>query len=233
MWKIKIKAKKTAYFFLLIIIILTLLHCIALFLFFHSDNPRVLDFTLWFDLDTERNIPSFYSAAAILFCSLLSFLLACFAKTTDKFHFIHWLGSSFIFLFLSIDEACELHEAIGDLVEKYIHATGLIYFPWVLPYSILAILCALLYLKFFLQLPSRTKRLFIVSGAIYFIGAVFFDMLGGREAELHGFDSVIYCLLYTVEEFLEMLGIVGMIYTLLDYIEEKYGSIVITLQLER
>jgi len=52
MWQIKIKAKKTAYFFLLTILLLTLLHCVALFLFFHSDNPRVLDFTLWFDLDT-------------------------------------------------------------------------------------------------------------------------------------------------------------------------------------
>jgi len=88
-------------------------------------------------------------------------------------------------------------------------------------------------MNFFLQLPQRTRKLFIVSGAIYFTGAVFFDMLGGREAELHGFDSVIYCLLYTVEEFLEMFGVVGMIYTLLAYFEEKYGSIAITLQLER
>ena len=217
MFQLEIKARQTASCFLWIVVLLTLL-------------PIVQDFTLWFDLDTERNIPSLYSAAAVLFCALLSLLLAYFAKTKDTFHAIHWLSLACIFLFLSLDEACELHEAIGDWTENYIHATGWIYFPWVLPYSVFALCCVLLYLKFFLQLPKRTKRLFIIFGAIYLIGAVFFDMLGGREAELHGFDSLIYCLLYTVEEILEMLGIVGIIYTLLAYMEEQYGTIVITLQ---
>ena len=230
MVQLEIKARQTASYFLCIVVLLTLLHCLALFLFFHSDKLIVQDFTLWFDLDTERNIPSLYSAAAILFCGLLSLLLAYFAKRKDTFHAIHWLGLACIFLFLSLDEACELHEALGDWIENYVHATGLIYFPWVLPYSVFTCCCALLYWKFFLQLPRKTKRLFIIFGAMYLIGAVFFDMLGGREAELHGFDSMLYCLLYTVEEVLEMLGIVGIIYTLLDYLEEQYGTIVITLQ---
>ena len=40
-------------------------------------------------------------------------------------------------------------------------------------------------------------------------------MLGGREADLHGYDSITYCILYTIEEFLEMIGIVILIYALL------------------
>jgi len=44
-------------------------------------------------------------------------------------------------------------------------------------------------------------------------------MLGGREADLHGYDSITYCILYTIEEFLEMIGIVILIYALLSYTE--------------
>lgn len=229
--QITIKAKKTAFLFLLTVILLTLLHCLALFLFFHSDNPNVLDFTLWFDLDIERNIPSLYSAAAILICSLLSFLLAGLERKTDSRNSMYWFGLFLTFLFLSADEAFELHEAAGDVVSGYMHATGLLYFPWVVPYILLTALFVLLHIKFVLGLPARTARLFMLSGAVYLIGAVVFDMLGGREAELHGYDSAIYCLLYTSEELLEMLGVVGIIYTLLSYLEVRHGCVEIILQL--
>jgi hypothetical protein len=231
--QITIKAKKTAFFFLLVVFLLTLLHCVALFLFFHSDNPNVLNFTLWFDLDIERNIPSLYSAASILLCSLLFFLIACLERKTESRHVPPWLGLSAIFLFLSADEAFELHEAAGDMTAKFIHATGFLYFPWVIPYMFLTVIFILIYRKFFLNLPARTAKLFILSLAVYFTGAVVFDMLGGKEAELHGYDSLIYCLLYTVEEVLEMLGVVGIIYTLLSYLERQHGYMTITLQLQR
>ena len=229
--RITIKAKKTAFLFLLAVILLTLLHCIALVLFFHSDNPKVLDFTLWFDVDIESNIPSLYSAAAILVCSLLALLLTYLEQKTDRCNSMYWFGLFLTFLFLAADEAFELHEAAGDIMADYIHATGLLYFPWVVPYIFLTTLFGLLYVRFFLRLPARTARLFIISGAVYFTGAVVFDMLGGREAELHGYDSAIYCLLYTIEELLEMLGVVGIIYTLLSYLEMQHGRMEIILQL--
>ena len=229
--QITIKAKKTAFSFLLVVILLTLLHCIALFLFFHSNNQNVLDFTLWFDLDIEKNIPSLYAAASILICSVLSFLLACLERKENTINSMYWFGFFLTFLFLSADEAFELHETAGDIAAGYIHATGLLYFPWVIPYILLTIIFILLYREFILHLPARTARLFILSGAVYFTGAVIFDMIGGREAELHGYDSIIYCLLYTIEEFFEMIGVVGIIYTLLSYLESEHGCIEIILQL--
>ena len=58
------------------------------------------------------------------------------------------------------------------------------------------------------------------------------DMLGGREAELNGYDSLLYCFLYTIEELFEMLGIVGTIHALLSYFEEQHGYILIILQIK-
>ena len=69
--------------------------------------------------------------------------------------------------------------------------------------------------------------LFLISGTTFFLGAVGFEMLGGQEHELHGNNGLYYSLLYTCEEFFEMLGIAIFIYTLLEYIkiEFKYFKI--------
>ncbi|MCI5222213.1 MAG: peptidase M48 Ste24p [Candidatus Electrothrix sp. AR4] len=230
MLEIKIKSKETACLFLSTVVFLTLLHCIALLFFFYSDSPKILDFVVWFDLDIERNIPSFYSSAAILVCSLLFFVVTYLEKKTGDHNQLYWIGLALIFLFLSLDEGFELHEGIGDVAEEYIHATGLLYFPWVVPYSFLAIVFTLLYLKFIIRLPKKTAGHFFLSGGVYFIGAVLFDMLGGKEAEVHGFDTAKYCILYTIEEFLEMIAVVGLIYAILSYIERQFGYMCITMQ---
>jgi len=91
----------------------------------------------------------------------------------------------------------------------------------------------LVYLKFTLELPKSTAVLFILSGTIYLTGAIAFDMFGGREAELHGYDSTTYSILYTIEELLEMTGVVVLIYALLSYIERQFGYIRITLQIKK
>lgn len=42
-----------------------------------------------------------------------------------------------------------------------------------------------------------------------------------KEAKLHGLDTVKYAILYTIEEFLEMTGIIVFIYALLDHLPYK------------
>ncbi len=231
--KIKIKPKKTSVLFLAAVLLLTIIHSIVLAFFFQADDPGLIDFVRWFDLDIERNIPSLYSSAAILVCSFLFFLIACLEKATSSHDKLNWIGLALVFLFLSVDEASELHEAIGHITENYIHATGLLYFPWIVPYSVMTLAFTLLYLKFIMRLPGKTAELFFLSGCMYLTGAIVFDMLGGREAEVHGFDSFTYCILYTAEEFLEMTAIVLLIYALLAYIERQYGYICITLQVKK
>ncbi|MCI5143186.1 MAG: hypothetical protein D3909_15955 [Candidatus Electrothrix sp. ATG1] len=91
----------------------------------------------------------------------------------------------------------------------------------------------LLYFRFLFCLPRKTFVLFICSAVIFLTGAGFFDMLGGKEAELHGYYSITYTVLYTIEEFLEMIGVVLLIYTLLDYIEQQYGHLNFSLEIQK
>ena len=91
----------------------------------------------------------------------------------------------------------------------------------------------LLYFRFIFSLPRKTTTLLVISAIVFLTGAVFLDMLGGKEAELHGYYSVMYTVLYTIEEFLEMLGVVLLIYTLLDYIEQQFGTLCFSLEVKK
>lgn len=213
-----------------IVLFLTLLHSVVQVAFAYTLNQTLMLISEYVDLDIEKNIPSFYSAFAIFLCSLLFFCITLLEKK-QKGRRWYWLGLAAVFLFLAFDEALALHEELGDYTEEYIKATGilqaggLLYFPWIIPYSILTTLLGLLYFRFIVRLPRRTSLFLICSAVIFLTGAGFFDMLGGKEAELHGYYSTTYTALYTIEEFLEMSGIVLLMYTLLDYIEQQYGHL--------
>jgi len=231
--EITIKPKPVGLSFLAMSVFLTLAHSILLFIFYRLENPHLFVWVQWFDLDIEKNIPSFYSSFAILVCAFLFFFIGIFQELPMGYQKLGWFGLSAVFLFLSMDEAFKIHETIGDIVENYIHATGYLYFPWVLPYGFALILFLLVYSKFLFGLPKQTAVFLILSGAAYLTGAVFFDMLGGREAELNGYDSPAYCVLYTIEEFLEMVAIAGLIYTLLGYMEKQCGYLSISLRIRK
>lgn len=202
---------------------LTLMHTLALIAYFQIDDPMVFRFTQWFDLDIEYNLPSWYSALAIFASALLFLVIAVSRESRLDYVKLCWFGLGLIFLFLSADEAFQLHEALGDKVETQVVATGLFYFPWVIPYLSLLVLLAAFYVRFLFLLPRKTAKRLVLAAALFLTGAVVFDMLGGREAELNGYDSITYCVLYTIEEVLEMLGILVLIHTLLAYIEDHHG----------
>lgn len=233
MIEITLRPKKVGLLFLTIVIFLTLIHSIVLVAFFNFDNPLIDTLVDWFDLDIENNIPSAYSSLAILGCSFLFFTIGMHKNKRLDYEKSCWLALGIIFLFLSIDEYFQIHESIGDITENHVDATGFLYFPWVIPYAVAVVIFILIYLKFIMSLPKKTAILFILSGTVYLTGAIIFDMLGGKEAEQHGFDSITYCILYTIEEFLEMNAIVVLMYALLAYIEKHYGYIRLILQISK
>ena len=61
------------------------------------------------------------------------------------------------------------------------------------------------------------------SAIIFLTGAIGFDILGANEASIHSEETLLYCIYYTIEESLEMFGLVYLISILLGLLE---GSLV-------
>jgi hypothetical protein len=161
----------------------------------------------------------------MLFCTALLALITHANWHEPKGKRFYWLGLTILFLFLALDEGTAIHEEVGTFLERYMEARGMLYFLWVVPYGIATLLLGLAYLKFVWELPKDTRVRFVVAGVIFLGGALGVEMLGAREADLHGYETVTYCVLYSLEEMLEMLGIIIFIYALLSHLASEIGRL--------
>lgn len=178
-----------------------------------------------FNLNYEGNIPTFYSFLALLFSSVLLGAIAHVKKLDSDRYKNHWKILSFIFLYLSIDEAGELHEKFINPTRSLLNATGVFYFAWILPFGFLVAIFLLSYSKFLFHLPVSTKKMFVAAFALYVGGAIGMEMPGGYLASTTGMQSVPYLIVMTIEESLEMLGIVVFIHALISYIKTYVGGV--------
>jgi hypothetical protein len=193
-------------------------------LYFLPDYPSRDFLAMAFNVDGEGNIPTLYSFLALLFSSFLLGAIA-YAKSLDRCRYQHhWKILSFIFLGLSLDEVFQWHEHLIGL-RSLLHATGFLYFTWVVPMGFLVAIFLLSYSKFLFHLPVSTKKLFVAATAVYIGGAIGMEMVGGYLASTRGQENVAYVLETTIEESLEMLGIVVFIHALISYIKTSLGGV--------
>ncbi|MDR0887421.1 MAG: hypothetical protein LBM97_01900 [Candidatus Nomurabacteria bacterium] len=200
-------------------------------------NSNISGDLIWllqvFNIDNEVSLPTWYSTI-LLFISALG--LAYIAMTNkDQKSTKYWWGLSGIMTLASIDEGASLHERIDSLANliglRAIDAnnTGLLFFDWwIFLLPILAIV-AIFFIKFWLSLPKKTKLLFAASIAIFLIGSVFFEAIGGliiSSNELLEANPLVNA----AEECFEMFGASLFIYAILDFIQSKNNLTWLALQ---
>lgn len=225
---IEIIPKKILFTLLFIITFLLFANLLGIVSRIYFDHDYVYGLVDLFDFNAEQNIPTFYSAMALFFTSNLLLFISNLQRKTQN-PYILWIILSIIFLFLSVDEISSIHERLNFLTRDLLGTSGFLYYAWVIPYAIVLCVFLSVYLKFLLLLPRKIMMLFLLSGAVFVSGAIGLEMVGGWQAQLHGSQGILYSILYTCEEFLEMLGIVFFIYTLLAYILIQYKQLEITL----
>jgi hypothetical protein len=228
--EIELDPRRVAKTFVYIVLVLLLLNSVLLALYFAFPDSNIYVLSDYFDFGVEANIPTFYSAVALLVCAGVLAVIARRQQAIGGGHPSYWLGLAIIFVYLALDEATEIHEWASNIMDRFIVGEGLLYYLWVLPYAAIALVIGLVYLRFLWSLPVVTRWQFIAAGTIYLLGVLGFEMLGARVADEYGTtDTVTYSVLYTIEETLEMLGIVFFLYALLRYLAATTGVVTIRL----
>ena len=166
-----------------------------------------------------------------LFSSVLLAVIA-FAKKNGGPYFLSWTALSIIFLFLSLDEGAGLHELWTPLLLRSFDARGFLYFVWVVPYTAFVLIFALTYLSFLAHLPVKTRNLFLTAGAIFVSGALGMELIEGNYANSFGERNMVMAILTTIEEFLEMMGVVVFIYALMSYLSSETKNVGICIKTE-
>jgi hypothetical protein len=184
-----------------------------------------------FALEEEANLPTFFSTLQLLLASVLLWWVSLISKQRGNHYSRHWQGLALVFLYLAADESAQLHELsilpVLHLIKG--HATGLLYWPWVIPGMIAVATLGIIYLKWFFALDSAVRRIFAIAAALYVGGAIGFEMIGAYHVEREGYDNFTYSVLVLFEEGCEMGGVLVLIHGLLTYIQSMGGPLRLTI----
>lgn len=211
--------KKITRFLLWIVFFLALMSIIGQVSKYFLGHGSLLGFVRLFYVDLENNVPTWYSSITLLLASLILAAIA-YAKKIEKDPYrYHWAVLSLLFFFLSIDEDASFHECLIEPLKSLGQVSAFFYYAWVIPGIVLVLLFGLFYLRFLLQLPSRTVFLFFFAGFVYILGAVVVEMISGYQASRYGEKNFTYSLIITLEEILEMGGIIIFIQALIEYLQ--------------
>lgn len=190
-------------------------------------HGRLLGLVSLFYIDREGNIPSFFSALLLLFSAGLLGGIAVLNAKARLLHTSKWIILALGFGYMAYDEALAVHESlilpIGSLLGR--GRLGVLYFAWVIPGSILVLLLLVFFLRFLLYLPAKTRQRFVLAGALYIGGAIGVEMIGAYYFELYGPRNFTYTMIATIEESLEMAGVIVFISSLLDYIADVHEEV--------
>ncbi|MGB8698979.1 MAG: hypothetical protein WCD18_06145 [Thermosynechococcaceae cyanobacterium] len=202
-----------------------------------SDRVRGLGIVHWFDFDAENNIPTYYSVVLLFISAFILWIIS--AQSQDKKHsfFKHWRFLSLFFLLMSLDEAVGFHENLIEPTKAVLHLKGVFSFAWIVPALFFVIAMAIYYIPFLKHLPSRTRKGFLLSAAVYLSGVFVLEALDGAYLNTFGqsiqvagagWHGMIYAVLTSLEEFCEFSGIIIFIGILISYLQTEFGPIQIS-----
>jgi hypothetical protein len=178
-------------------------------------------------LDREQNLPALFSTCLLLFASALFAFIAMVERASGSKDFRQWLILAVGFVLMALDENLALHERLIEPMRRFLGGgrLGILYFAWVVPALVMIAVLGGYFLPFLRRLPRRTMIGLVTSAAIYLSGAIGVELFEGWWREGHAYRTIGYHLLVTLEEGMEMVGIITLIHTLFRHLARHFGDV--------
>ena len=198
---------------------LTVGHLAALYVHHGLGYDYALGLVPLFDFNMESNAPTWFSSALLLGVGIVAAVIASRAAALRG----HWLLVAGVALFLSLDESVQLHELLSALLRRGLavgpgFSLAVAAIVGLLP----VLLGAAVFYRFLRALPRSTAVGLVVAGAVYLGGAVGVDTVVAA-IDFGGEGGAVSLALHTVEELLEMAGLILAIHVLLVHLQRHAG----------
>jgi hypothetical protein len=190
-------------------------------------ESRTRGLAAFVDVNREENLPTAVSTLALLLASGLAAAIAAERRRAAWRQALGWMGLAVIFAYLAVDEIGRLHEryrlpwttAPRSMAEARVA-------PWIVIGVVVVVVVGLTYLPFLACLPSRTRARFVAAGIAFVGGAIGVELLddllvAGGVYSKRGF---LHAVATTVEEGLEMAGVLVYLHAQLDYVVTVLGG---------
>ena len=128
-----------------------------------------------------------------------------------------------------IDELSGFHELAINPIRENWDVGPWLYQSWVIPAMIIVGFIGVIYARFWWKLPSYTKLYIFLGSFIYITGAIGVESIGGFVLTTQGLNDW-YVQLAHIEEFLEMMGLIIILYSVVEYARRELKSMTILLK---
>lgn len=164
--------------------------------------------TRLFDVGNERTLPTAWSSLLLLASAAVVAVSTTRGLASPEIarYRTRWRLLAVVLAGISADEAFSFHEELNAFVRDSLALDGFLFYAWVVPYSLAALLLACSMIAPLLSLPTSASHLIVLGGACYVTGAVGAEMVGAYLAT-SGASAFAIVLEELVEEFLEMIGV--------------------------
>lgn len=205
-----LQAERVAFKLVAMLAVLLAVHIIAMQANF---NPALglkerFGFHYWqlafFDLDEEESFGTWFNSGLLFISAVLLIQQARILRAQGQAWHRWWLILGIGFCALSMDEIAGMHEWLNSMLGDT---------PWTVIGAPIFGIVALAYLPFLWHHRWRTGLLFLLAGGLYGGGAVGVEHFTDSEV-----NSLHYNMWTALEEGMEMLGVIVLIYTVLDHI---------------
>lgn len=189
-------------------------------------------FTEFVDVSAERSLFTWLSCLLWLSAAATAALVGLKRRETGRPDSSWWQAFALVPLAISIDEVAAMHERLSRIVRGLLDLGGALYFAWVIPVGLLAVLLAVVFFRFYLRLPSWLRVRVTVAAALAAGGALGLELVGSSidQAEGLGRGSAAYLLVSVLEETLEYSGALVLLHALLHYLALQGGRLALHVQ---
>lgn len=168
-----------------------------------------------FDLNAEANLAAWSYAALLLLAGAVAGVLALDERARASTVASRWTMLSALLVLMSVDEVAQLHDmATAPLRKLPLLGHGIFYYAWLVPALVFLAWAARYFLPLVRSLEPVVAARLVLAAGLYFGGAVGVEMVSG-VALAAGRGSFAYQASMTVEEVLELVGLVVAVGTLL------------------
>lgn len=182
-----------------------------------------------FNVDQEANIPTWFTGGVALYLAMTASMIASVVKSQGQKYSWAWRGISLMGIYIALDELSGIHELAIEPIRDSWEISPWLYQSWVIPAMIIVVLIGIIYARFLWQLPSYAKVYIFLGSLIYLTGAVGVESIGGFVLTTQGLNDW-YVQLAHIEEFLEMMGLILILYACTEYARRELKSMTILLR---
>lgn len=161
----------------------------------------------YFEVDSENNLPAWWSSFMLLSSGTLLFYAAALWRWSGWRGWWRWVAIGLVLTAMSLDEATRIHERLGRLYRMLFGEAPLDHYTWLMlgvPVAVAVIIFLAVMIR---GMPGLPRTLLFCGVVVFLAGAVGMEIIQSLLMDrIGGEDSWGHFALWHIEELIEMLG---------------------------